>query len=38
MELKELTSKVIELLNIENPEVVDKSYPNFWEDFGNVVI
>ncbi len=25
-------------LNIENPDVVEKSYPYFWEDFFNVII
>lgn len=27
---------LIKNLKIENPEVVDKSYPNFWQDFGTL--
>ena len=29
---------LIKELNIENPEVVEKSYPEFWEDFSKVVV
>ncbi len=29
---------LVKELNIENPEVVEKSYPNFWKDFEKVVI
>ena len=29
---------LIKNLNIENPEVVEKSYPEFWEDFEQILI